>query len=371
MVCIRPDPGSTRRQTKGGDVAGQTRTKMSAQDLASMLIKVFVNAQQVKPLLENLSVKEMQRFATTVRRYQLAGLLLALGEASKKQRTFSLVRDYVEGIEFRGKSESEIQQLRGDLAITTKSLHTLLARQQQNAEFTWARTWYQEIGVDEVNVAVLSHVVMQWLSFYRLVQDALQQFDPYDGCERHHAGMPQEVARSHDSLDPTTRERACMRLAWEMRLGTLQERLSRCGVQPPRGRYWQMWHPFAYRRELRRARQDKAWLEAQIAAIEAEPPPKAPEKKTLYALWDSCNLTSVAIGLDEGASLVSKWIAILYGDDTARRINVLYRAHQVAAEQEKAAATADQVGVHWGFVPPIESLLYQLSSELPEYREPI
>jgi hypothetical protein len=349
-------------------VTEQGRDKIFFKDLASMLVEECVDTQHVHSLREDLSTRAERRFAASTRRYQIAGLLMFLGATSEKRPIFAQVRECVEGIEFHGKSENEAQQLRAELAVTTKSLFSLLAPQAGEGQFTWARAWYQDIGMDEANPAVLAHLAMQWLDFCSVVQRILERFEPEDESV---SSVPAcgSTAEIHGTAGAGSdaKELACMRLVSEMRLEALHRELEEHARRPPRSGPWKALHPFAYRREQRKFQKDQRWLEQRIATIRGEAPPRSPSKKTLYALWDSCDLTGVAIGLDAGATLIGKWIAVLYGDDTARRINVLYRAHQVAAEQAEQETAGAEVGDMWDFAPPIETLLYQLSEELPEY----
>lgn len=352
-------------------MSAQLRQKILAPDLASMLIDECVDAQHIKPLRENLSSRETDRFANTVRRYQLAGLLMTLGAASHEIRTFDCVRELVEALEFHGRIASEVSQLRGDMAVTIESLRALVLPQGKSAQFTWARTWYQDIGVNEANPAVLGHLAIQWLDFYALVQRTLQQFEPQVEAERSAVATSAPGSDAHNILEPDDREIACMALVSVMRVETARRRLEEHAARSTHSLYWIILHPIAYLRHCREIRGDKRSLDACITA-QHELRPVAPKKKRLDALWDSCGLSGVATVRDDDAvALIQRWIGILYGDDVARRVDLVTRLHQIADEQSAEEEAAAQVGDSWDFAPPIESLLYQLSNELPEYRKSV
>ncbi|MEW6077103.1 MAG: hypothetical protein AB1724_04790 [Thermodesulfobacteriota bacterium] len=98
---------------------------------------------------------------------------------------------------------------------------------------------------------------------------------------------------------------------------------------------------------------------------------KAPKEKTLSALWQIYGMAPPAIYYlapdDYGLDLLKKWIEILYGRKTLDELDLDRRIEQIA--EGYARAHRNNEGIRFVFGPPVETLINQLSTELPPYEE--
>lgn len=126
--------------------------------------------------------------------------------------------------------------------------------------------------------------------------------------------------------------------------------------------------PLAYARHLIDIRRSANLLQLRIHEVFDPAQFKAPRAKTLNALWASCELPD-GLGLDEGATLLQKWLEILYGGDIAGSTNCATRASDIAKEQIEANRPyyEGDDSPHFHFAFPIDSLLHRLTEELPAY----
>jgi len=98
-------------------------------------------------------------------------------------------------------------------------------------------------------------------------------------------------------------------------------------------------------------------------------PYEVPAKKNLNALW--CHYRfGKRFGDDCGIQLLDRWIEILYGRETAARLDLKTRAVEIRARQFKLNDgwyRGDADAPHFFFVPHIDGLARELANKLPPY----
>lgn len=127
--------------------------------------------------------------------------------------------------------------------------------------------------------------------------------------------------------------------------------------------------PLAYLVHMWDVRDERRALKQQIRELSSTVPSDVPSNKTIEALWTHCGLESRALSWDESLELLAKWLGILYGETCASTIDVESRATG-KAKAHKAANLPYYEGkseIHYHFSHPIESLIRELSQELPHY----
>lgn len=128
--------------------------------------------------------------------------------------------------------------------------------------------------------------------------------------------------------------------------------------------------PLAYLAHILEIHKARRALKQQILALCSSAISKAPSSKTLEELWYQCGLDyGSALSTEERLELLAKWLVVLYGETRASAINLETRV--TAIGQRRVAANMPyyegKEAPHFHFSPPIESLVRELSHELPHY----
>lgn len=97
---------------------------------------------------------------------------------------------------------------------------------------------------------------------------------------------------------------------------------------------------------------------------------ESPAEKSIADLWSLHGLNESGSSIDERLELLSKWVAILYGERTATELDIKQRHAAIAERQFKANRSwyeGKEDAFHFMFSPPMRVLIEQLSQELPSY----
>jgi hypothetical protein len=121
---------------------------------------------------------------------------------------------------------------------------------------------------------------------------------------------------------------------------------------------------------IQRARKIRA-QEVRIAQLSTIPA-FAPTCKTIDELWRAYGLDDDAFAVDTQAALLENWVEVLYGVETARRLDVQGRASAKMAqrrEMHRPLYEGKEGAIHFHFAPIAESIAEELSKALPTLRE--
>lgn len=114
-------------------------------------------------------------------------------------------------------------------------------------------------------------------------------------------------------------------------------------------------------------------LKKEITDEEVNPDiASTPKIKTLGALWQLHGLDEYKHSSDERVELLSKWLEILYEKNVVVDLDINNRVKAIAAshvEANRPYYEGQNGAAHFHFVSPVESLIRELSEELPEYDE--
>jgi len=95
--------------------------------------------------------------------------------------------------------------------------------------------------------------------------------------------------------------------------------------------------------------------------------PALPEQKTLWHLWQMHGSDrDTHISFDNSLRLLNQWIVILYGQESADRLNIEGRINEMRDRQCTYKGHCGAPIFH--FAPILESLIRQLYKELPPYK---
>lgn len=130
--------------------------------------------------------------------------------------------------------------------------------------------------------------------------------------------------------------------------------------------------PIAHIMDLWELRQDKKKTRNLIDAAQTDTAPiEVPDEKTLEALWSLHGLPDgYRFSVDERLGLLNEWIEILYGKVVAKNLNLesrldtMYERH---ADANHSWYMREEGAVKFFFPPEFDTLLQQLTKELPPY----
>jgi hypothetical protein len=129
--------------------------------------------------------------------------------------------------------------------------------------------------------------------------------------------------------------------------------------------------PIAYILHLRKVHKKRKETEREIQTLETELlSEQVPDSKDVESLWRLHGLDERKYSLDERMSLLSSWIDILYGKDVSQKLNLKSRVAEIADRSLKANLRCyeDMGAPHFRFASPVNSVVYQVTKELPLYQ---
>lgn len=146
--------------------------------IAQGLLDELVNSKESNPS-STLVVPEQYKNAYEKKLflYKVATILISLLSEEQENRKFLAVRESFEELVFV-KNRSDGEPLLNPIKAAMKDLQIILFRKAEGHPSTWAREWFQEIGVEMTNPVDLSLFVLHWLGYYIMVTDSLKDFDP-------------------------------------------------------------------------------------------------------------------------------------------------------------------------------------------------
>lgn len=133
--------------------------------------------------------------------------------------------------------------------------------------------------------------------------------------------------------------------------------------------------PVMYILHLLEVQNQKRSLKTEIAGENIKPTnTETPTIKTLESLWQLHGLNEYKYSSAERLELLSKWIEILYGKKIAEGLNLNQRVEAIAirhVEANRPYYEGKSEALHFSFVSPVDSLMRELSEELPEYDQSV
>jgi len=129
--------------------------------------------------------------------------------------------------------------------------------------------------------------------------------------------------------------------------------------------------PIAYVLNIRTTHIKKRDLEKEIKLCDLNlEGTNKPSIKTVESLWELHGLDDNKYTMDECVDLLSKWIATLYGEDVALKMDVRQRVDTIATnriELNRPYYENHSDGIHFHFGPIFPSVLTLISKELSAY----
>ena len=129
--------------------------------------------------------------------------------------------------------------------------------------------------------------------------------------------------------------------------------------------------PIAYVLNIRTTHIKKRDLEKEIKLCDLNlESTNKPNIKTIESLWELHGLDDNKYTMDECVDLLSKWIATLYGEDVALKMDVRQRVDTIATnriELNRPYYENHSDGIHFHFGPIFPSVLTLISKELSAY----
>jgi hypothetical protein len=118
-----------------------------------------------------MTPEERLRFDEQATTYQIATVLFGLGMEGKKRPEFLNVPTIIiTKLQSVGGGEAAIAEVK-NASYKLKELFTSTSKQ-----FSWARAWYADIGIDESNPAVLGDLATNWLAYLGTTLRVLRGF---------------------------------------------------------------------------------------------------------------------------------------------------------------------------------------------------
>jgi hypothetical protein len=153
------------------------KIKSKSEDIAQALLDEFISQKELynHPYF-NIDEKNKFIFENEISIYQKATLLVAILSKEENEPNFVKVRKSFESLIFSKSQEEELNNYSSikEAMIKLKDLFY----NKDCKRFTWARTWLENIGIQESNPASLAQFSLFWMNDFIAISDVLDRFDP-------------------------------------------------------------------------------------------------------------------------------------------------------------------------------------------------
>jgi len=129
--------------------------------------------------------------------------------------------------------------------------------------------------------------------------------------------------------------------------------------------------PIAYITHIRDSYKKKQEISNEINNLKQSTQPyEVPKMKSLEFLWNLHGLDEYKYNTTERITVLKKWITVLYGEEIKSKLNFEARLDEITKRHAEANIPFYQ-GVegaaHFHFMSSVDSLIRDLTNELPEY----
>ena len=158
------------------NIFGKKKVKAPPDEVADAFLAEFIANNTLIPTIElKLTPKQAQKYASKCRLYRLALVLIIFINEEKENPKALCVRECIESKVFDHPDEQShvlLKQVRSAML----DLQGLLFPEGNPRELSWARSWFETIGVDATNPVDLTLFSSSWMDHYVSATNALRDF---------------------------------------------------------------------------------------------------------------------------------------------------------------------------------------------------
>ena len=155
---------------------GRKKVKAPPDVIASALLSEFVGNDELAPSIElALSAEQQQQYETRCKLYRLAAALMTLLNEEGENPKVLHIRESIEGRVF-GLPDDQSRALLQQVQRAMSDLQALLAPTGNPKELSWARAWFQAMGVEAINPVDLTLFACSWMDQYVAATKSLRRF---------------------------------------------------------------------------------------------------------------------------------------------------------------------------------------------------
>lgn len=144
--------------------------------MADILFDELIEPQHICDPNLVMSGLAAKNYKNKVKIYQLAAVTIALMSVGQENCYFQQVRESLEKRMFPPTVTSTALDMVSCLRDAMADLSKLLFPTNPRNQLSWARAWFDEIGLDQLNPVTLSRHSMQCMDFFINARDALSKF---------------------------------------------------------------------------------------------------------------------------------------------------------------------------------------------------
>ena len=157
-------------------IFGQKKVEASPDEIAAVFLSEFVADDDLAPSIElEFSADQQQQYISRCKLYRLALVLMILMNEERENSKALHVRESVEARVF-GLPDDQSRTLLKQVQNSMSDLRALLAQKGNRKELSWARSWFQAIGIDVINPVDLTLFASNWMDQYIAATKSLRNF---------------------------------------------------------------------------------------------------------------------------------------------------------------------------------------------------
>jgi len=157
-------------------IFGRGKAKAPPDEIASIFLSEFVANDDLAPRNGlNLTLEQQQQYISTCKLYRLALVLIILMNEERNNPKALHVRESIESKVF-GLPDDRSLTLLNQIQSSMSDLQNLLFPKGSPKELSWARSWFNSIGIDAINPVDLTLFSTGWMDQYIAMTKSLRDF---------------------------------------------------------------------------------------------------------------------------------------------------------------------------------------------------
>lgn len=152
------------------------KVKATPEVIADNYITEFIVNNDLTPkIISEINTENQDQYMFKCMIYRIALILITLINEEKNNPKVLLVRKALESKIF-GIRNDQSEVLLSQIQTSISELKDLLFSEGNTKELSWARYWFESIGIDIINPADLTLLATYWMDMYITVTKTLRNF---------------------------------------------------------------------------------------------------------------------------------------------------------------------------------------------------
>ena len=148
----------------------------TSDEIASIFLSEFIVNDDLSPkTISEINAENQDQYMLKCKLYRIALILIILINEEKNNQKVLLIREALESKLF-GTPNDQSRIILSQIQSSMSDLKNLLFPDDNPKELSWARHWFESLGIDIINPADLTLFAINWMDLYIATTNTLKEF---------------------------------------------------------------------------------------------------------------------------------------------------------------------------------------------------